>query len=230
MTLRRIAFAMLVIGAAGPALAEPVKDGDTISFIRDARYCEIIPVKREGFHLKATVYNTLGHNDCPPAIWEKIAEPAMKQRFDALTVLLNGPRHFVMDAISAGGATKSGETIEIDGMKLTERATIDLGLLDLLHRPYRETTIDRDTRYLFEAGKPVFMLETPDGKYVMQAYAQIADKTLTYDGLPGLGAKLKLPSGWRYTSIVPDKDLVLGAAGKATIIQDDLDNTYQKMD
>ena len=103
----------------------------------------------------------------------------MKQRFDALTVLLNGPRYFIMDSISGAGATKSGKTIDIDGLELTERATIDLGLLDLLHRPYREQTINRDTLYAFKAGSPVFLLEAPDGsRYVMQAYAQIVDKTL----------------------------------------------------
>jgi hypothetical protein len=29
---------------------------------------------------------------------------------------------------------------------------------------------------------------------------------------------------------VPDKDLVLSASGKAIVVQDDLDNTYQKLD
>jgi hypothetical protein len=29
---------------------------------------------------------------------------------------------------------------------------------------------------------------------------------------------------------VPDKDLILGAAGKAIVVQDGLDNTYQKVD
>jgi hypothetical protein len=64
----------------------------------------------------------------------------------------------------------------------------------------------------------------------MQAYAAIIDKTLTYGDLPKLGPKLKLPSGWTYSSTVPDKDLVLGASGKAIVVQDDLDNTYQKLD
>ena len=130
----------------------------------------------------------------------------MKQRFDALTVLLNGPRHFLMDSITASGATKTGETIEAGGLELTERATIDLGLLDLLHRPYREQTINRDTIYTFKAGRPVFMLEAADGsRYVMQAYAQIVDKTLNYADLPALGAKLKLPSGWRYLVVCPTR-------------------------
>jgi hypothetical protein len=216
---------------AGAAMSVPIIEGNAISGVRNTRYCEIIPVLREGLHLKATVYNTLGLNDCPASVWNAITEDAMKRRFGAITVLLNGPRFFLMDQITASGATKSGETIEVDGMKLTERATIDIGLLDLLHRPYREEIIDRDTVYLFKAGRPVFMLQAPDGsRYVMQAYAQIVDKTLTYDDLPALGAKLKLPSGWTYSPMVPDKDLILGAAGKATVVQDDLDNTYQKLD
>jgi hypothetical protein len=103
----------------------------------------------------------------------------MKQRFGALTVLLNGPRYFIMDSIAASGATKTGKTIEAGGgLKLTERATIDVGLLDLLHKPYREQTINRDTVYTFKAGRPVLMLKAADGsRYAMQAYAQIVDKT-----------------------------------------------------
>jgi hypothetical protein len=226
-----VALMVSLAGAVAAAQAQPVIEGNSITGTRDARYCEIIPVVRDGFHLKATVYNTLGLNDCPPAIWNDITEDAMKQHFDALTVLLNGPRHFLMDSIAAKGATKEGETIEVGGLKLTERATIDLGLLDLLHRPYREQTINRDTLYTFKAGSPVFTLEAADGsRYVMQAYSQIVNKDLSYADLPTLGAKLKLPSGWRYGSSVPDKDLVLGAAGKATVIQDELENTYQKVD
>jgi hypothetical protein len=232
--IRSITLAIVLnVGAFVPtaSAAEPVKVGDTMEGVRNARYCEIIPVVREGLHLKATVYNTLGHNDCPAKIWDGITDGAMKERFGALMVLMNGPRYFIMDEISASGASASGKTIEIDGMELTERASIDLGLFDLLHRPYRETTIDRDTVYRFKAGKPVFLLEGPDGsRYVMQAYAQIVDKTLTYDDLPGLGAKLKLPSGWRYSTMVPEQDIVAGAKGTATVVQDDLDNTYQKLD
>jgi hypothetical protein len=224
----------LLIGVlliAAGAHAEPVIGGNTIENVRNARYCESIPIVRDGFHLTATVYNTLGLNDCPAAVWNAITEDAMKQRFDALTVLLNGPRYFIMDSIAASGATKTGKTIEAGGLKLTERATIDVGLLDLLHRPYREQTINRDTVYTFKAGRPVFMLEAADGsRYAMQAYAQIVDKTLTYDDLPKLGAKLKLPSGWRYKSMTPEQDIVLGAQGTATVIQDELENTYQKLD
>jgi hypothetical protein len=234
--MRASALAAFVLGTACASAAEepaptPTISGNVIEGVRNARYCEIIPIVRDGLHLTATVYNTLGLNDCPAQVWATITEDAMKQRFGAVTVLLNGPRFFLMDSITASGPTKAGEQIEAGGLSLTERATIDVGLLDLLHRPYREQTINRDTIYRFKAGVPVFMLEAPDGsRYAMQAYAEIVDKTLTYVDLATLGARLKLPSGWRYTTMVPDQDLVLGAHGKATVIQDELENTYQKLD
>ncbi|MGC1351362.1 MAG: hypothetical protein WA858_16535, partial [Xanthobacteraceae bacterium] len=42
----------------------------------------------------------------------------------------------------------------------------------------------RETRYVFKAGKPVFLLVRPDGgRYAMQSYAQIIDKSLSYADL-----------------------------------------------
>jgi hypothetical protein len=64
----------------------------------------------------------------------------------------------------------------------------------------------------------------------MQSYAQIIDKSLSYDDLPALASRLKLPAGWRYEVMKPDTDHLLGAQGKATVVQDDLDDTYQKLD
>ena len=174
-----LVFAGVYASAAAKApKATPKIEGNTIEGVHNARYCEIIPIVRDGLHLTATVYNTLGLNDCPAQIWDSITEDTMKQRFGAVTVLLNGPRYFLMDSITASGSTKAGEKIEAGGLELT--ATIDVGLLDLLHRPYREQTISRDTVYRFKAGLPVHMLEASDGSpYAMQAYLQIVDKTLT---------------------------------------------------
>jgi hypothetical protein len=84
---------------------------------------------------------------------------------------------------------------------------------------------------VFRANQPVFLLVRPDGvRYAMQSYAQMIDKSLTYDDLPALASRLKLPAGWRYEVMKPDGDLLLGATGKAIVVQDDLDNTYQKLD
>jgi hypothetical protein len=226
------AAAAIIIAALAPAGAQTVDKGKhMIDGVRDARYCEIIPVARRGLRLVGTVYNTLGLNDCPPALWDKITEDAMRKRFRAIMVVLNGPRHFVMDAIGAEGDTATGATVDAGGLALTARATIKLRLADMRTKPYRERTVDRQTRYVFMAGRPVFLLVRPDGaRYAMQSYAEMADKSLSYAELPTLGSRLKLPAGWRYETMTPDADLVLGAQGKATIVQDDLDDTYQKLD
>ena len=51
-------LALLIFAAAAVAAkAQPVIEGNLITGTRDARYCEIIPIVREGFHLTATVYN-----------------------------------------------------------------------------------------------------------------------------------------------------------------------------
>lgn len=226
--------ANIVIAAATltPTAAQtPDTAKHMIEGVRDARYCEIIPVVRRGTRLVATVYNTLGLNDCPPAAWDRITAAPLRKRFGALKVLINGPRHFVMDEIAASGETAAGKTIEAGSLKLTARATINLGLADLRARPYRERTIARETRYVFRAGRPVFLLVRPDGvRYAMQSYAQIVDKTLSYADLPTLGARLKLPAGRRYEVMTPASDLVLDAQGQATVVQDDLDDTYQRLD
>jgi len=59
--------------APSPTIAaKQVREG-----VRDARYCEIIPVVRDGFHFVATVYNTLALNDCPATVWNAITEEEM---------------------------------------------------------------------------------------------------------------------------------------------------------
>ena len=232
LTMVSSAAILIVLLAIAQAAAQTVdKAKHMIEGVRDARYCEIIPVVRHGLRFVGTVYNTLGLNDCPPALWDKISEAALRKRFGAIIVVLNGPRHFVMDAIGAAGDTAAGATIDVGGLGLTARATIPLRLADMRTKPYRERTVDRETRYIFKAGRPVFLLVRPDGaRYAMQSYAETADKSLSYADLPTLGSRLKLPAGWRYDTMTPDADLVLGAKGKATIVQDDLDNTYQKLD
>jgi hypothetical protein len=226
-----VMLAAITVGIIPAAAQTPDKARHMIDGVRDARYCEIIPVVRRGVHLLATVYNTLGLNDCPSELWDKITEPAMKKRFGAFKVVLNGPRHFVMDAIAAAGDTAAGKTIDAEGLGLTARATINVGIAGLRAKPYGERAIDREARYVFRASQPVFLLVRPDGvRYAMQSYAQMVDKSLSYDNLPGLGSRLKLPAGWRYEVMKPDSDLLLGATGKAIVVQDDLDNTYQKLD
>ena len=68
--IRNAASAGLVLvascasAAAGAPVATSSIHGNVIEGVRNARYCEIIPIVRDGL----TVYNTLGLNDCPAKV------------------------------------------------------------------------------------------------------------------------------------------------------------------
>ena len=198
--------------------------------LRDLRYCELIVMKRDGISLQTTVYNTLGQNDCPAEAWQAITASAAETQFDALKVVLNGPRYWVLDGIQASGATAEGETVMVGGLGFTARAVLDLSLFDLRSKPYQERAVNRTTQWIYSAGKPMFLLQGPDGsKYAMQSYAQIVDKTQTYDDLASLAERLNLPAGWSFAVSIPAADMTYPATGQAIVVQDDLDNTYQKL-
>ena len=57
-----------------------------------ARYGEVLLVKGRLNHIEATVYNTLGLNDCPNDLWHALDPEAIKKAFGARAVILNGPR------------------------------------------------------------------------------------------------------------------------------------------
>lgn len=226
-------FALLVPLSGGAALAQqpaPELTPKLPAVLRDARYCELVAVHLTLDGLRASVFNTLGFDDCPADKWDALTRRELLAQFDTLAVVMNGPRHFIMDGISATGDTKTGEVITVGGIVMAKRAEVSLSLHQAMGPTYTEQTIDRTTTYRFDAGKPVFQLTAPDGAvYVMQSYAQIVDPALSYADLPGLGAKLKPPAGWSYSTRTPDTDLLLTAKGTAIVIQDELKNTYQKV-
>jgi hypothetical protein len=222
-------FSNSILAAASTTL---LVAGDTplamIDGVRDKRYCEFFVVKREEAHLEADVYNTLGLNDCPQEQWDAVDIGKLKASLGAVAIVRNGPRHFIMDKIASGDI--AGQVTDMQGLPMRFIARMHVPLLALLEKrsAYEVRTIERTTKFAFSAGKPVFELIDPTGRvYVMQAYAQIVDPNLTYGDLVGLGARLKLPEGWRYRSRTLADDLVATAGGQAQIVQDDLQNTYQ---
>jgi hypothetical protein len=227
-----------VLALAAPALAQdatPVAPPAAAAptDLRGTRYCEIIPVYRDGLSFRLEVYNTLGRNDCPLDVWTAIDPKALAKELGADEVVMNGPRFWVMDRIIAGGATKDGATRSFDGLEATQRATLTLPFRDIVFgsRPYSVKTVNRETTYVYDAGKPVYEIIDDTGRvYVMQTFAEIVDKTLTMDDLAGLGARLKLPDGWRYATRTLDSEMRLTASGEAFLIQDDLQNSYQRRD
>jgi haloalkane dehalogenase len=197
--------------------------------MRNARYGEIVPVTGGPIHFTGHVYNTLGLNDCPEAQWKALDPAQLRKQYHAWVVLLNGPRYFVMDSSSIANP---GAVATFGGIQARHLADVDLSLGMILKgraKPFTETTVLRTTRYVYKAGRPVYELTSPSGVvYVMQTYSLQVDPGLTEAQLPSLGSRLSLPSGWHYKVVTPKKDLVLATSGKAYVLQDNLENSYQR--
>lgn len=197
-----------------------------IEDLRGARYCEILLAQNRS---SLAVYNTIGLNNCPENIWNKITVNSVKKETGSSFVKLNGPRYWVIDGIKNSQLVNPEQKI-IDGLAMREAGVVDLGLLDMLRGsgPYREHHVNRQTTWIYKSGKPVYELINPKGQvFVMQSYS-VQKSPQTMASLSTLGSKLKLPKGWRYRTDVLRQNAELKAIdNKAVVIQDDFLNTYQ---
>lgn len=199
--------------------------------LRDVRYCEVIPVTREGRTLTAWVYNTLGLNDCPAAEWDALTEEEVNEAFGSVSAKLNGPRFWVLDQLVGSGSSATDDRFTFGGIEMELRASVDTDLREgtVGDEFYVPNEVHRDTVYTYEAGRPVYELTSPEGDvYIMQSYSQIEDETLTIDDLASLGSKLSLPDGWKYSTRTLVEDYELVTVGLAYVINDELYNSYQR--
>jgi len=215
--------AATVVSVAAVASAAGPRAG--VTGLHNARYCEIIELKGGPPNGSAVVWNTIGQDTCPAKIWNKLdAAKLAKERGDTL-VLLNGPRHFLMDSASA----VVGGHHTFHGLKTTKVATIPIRTAaDLNQTPYTDRTVKRNNVWAWKKGRTLFELVAPGGDvYVMQADSQIKDPKLTLAQLPALGRRLALPPGWKYRTRRLKHPYVMSVTHQATIIQDELQDTYQ---
>jgi hypothetical protein len=219
----RVAAVLAAVSAAA-AFASPASAA-SLDGLHDARYCEIIELKGAPPNASATVWNTIGLNKCPAAWWNAFDAGDLAKELGDTLVVLNGPRHFLMDSVTAS----PGRVRSFHGQRLRKVAAIPIRTTaDLARAPYTDRFIERDNTWRWQRGRRVYELVAPGGDvYVMQAYAQILDPSLTIGKLRTLGRRLDLPAGWRYRTRRLTRDLALGANGTATIVQDELQNTYQ---
>jgi hypothetical protein len=219
------AAVLLAAGAAALTSAAPATAA-SLGGLHDARYCEIIELEGAPPDATAVVWNTIGLNKCPAAWWNAFDAADLARELGATLVVLNGPRHFLMDSVTAS----PGRVRSFHGQRLRRVAELPIRTAaDLTRTPYTDRTVARGNTWRWKSGRRVYELVAPGGDvYVMQAYSQIVDPTQQIGDLRSLGPRLKLPEGWRYRTRVLRRPLAVGApGGKATIIQDELQNTYQ---
>jgi hypothetical protein len=198
-----------------------------ISDMRGVRYGEVLAVFVDGEQLRAEVYGTQMLNDCPQELWATLDAATIAAEMGATFVKLNGPRHWVLDGLGTKVAVIEPVLRDFNGLTMRRIATIDLGP-GFAAAPYTLRHVNRGAVFFWDAGKPVYELVDPDGTaYVMQARCIGVDPTLTEADLPGLGARLALPTGWAYRTRVLDEELVVDTTDHlATVVQDELENTY----
>ena len=198
-----------------------------------ARYGEVLLVTGRLNRIEATVYNTVGLNECPDDLWQALDTEAIKKAYRARAVILNGPRYFLMDKISI--ADPGQEIFDFGGLQMRRLATVPLKLTSVLgglrRQPYSEQPVRRTTVYIWDKGREVYELIAPDGtSYVMQSYSLQVDPTLTEAALPTLGDRLQLPEGWRYRARRLEEEWALQVDGEARVVQDELENSYQRVE
>ncbi len=197
------------------------------SSMRGKQYCEIILSKRVTNYV---IYNTLGVNDCPAKMWNKVTESQVKKETGSSFVYLNGLRYWVIDGFS--NSTENAAKRTINGIPMQHAGQLYIKWTNLLKAkyPYFRHEVQRQTTWLYEADKPVYeIIDNHGNVYVMQSYS-IRKKNQTASSLAELGTKLTLPSGWKFkTGVLKQAEAIKSTNNVAIILQDNFDNTYQKV-
>jgi len=240
-TLLVLASACLVAGPAAAADRKPIPTPAapkemTFRDLRAVQYCEVWLFKGTpeagiaGVYFNSSALNNQADkmDTCPPGVWAKITVESVVASYDVIAAYKNGPRGWTMDTVTI----PVGPVVNFEGLdtrwwgegRLPKGASLKVAHLE----PYQEVKSHRKSKFTFQKGKPLFILEDPSGTpWVMQAFGKIVDPSLSYDTLKDLGAKLKPPAGWKFRVAVLDKDLVLSTPqGYNWIVQDELQNTY----
>lgn len=207
-------------------LGDPVMSFEEVE---DARYCEVlIAYLQDDGSIVADVYNSLPFGTCPQELWAALDTTTLSEDFpDAISIRLNGPRYFLMqDMLTAPSQPSDPSVHDFGGIRMFKAATVVFN--PDAQNGYTPLTVNRDNTWRFRAGRRVHeLIDTEGNVYIMQAFSRIVDQTLTYYDLEELGTRLSLPGGWRYRVRVLEDNLDVQAIETATVLQDELQNTYQ---
>ncbi len=197
--------------------------------MRNVRYGEVLGVFVRGSDLYAEVWGTQMLHDCPLEWWNSLDPEALKTDLGALAIKMNGPRNWVLDGFGYKTAHIEPVIRDFNGLPMRRIATVEFepGAKPAT-APYEIRRVNRGAVFFWDAGTEVYELVRPDGEaYVMQALCTAVDPTIALENLSELGSKLALPEGWSYRTRILEEDLVVDTSDHlATVVQDELENTY----
>jgi hypothetical protein len=199
-----------------------------ITNLRDSRYCEVLIGNGSIFKkINMDVYNSIGLNDCPDEIWASLSANKIKKEIKSRFVKLNGPRFWVMDSMEA--SLINTDIVNFDGIEMRKAGIVAITFKDVFGKRhfYKERHVNRNSVWKFDKNQYIFELISQKNKvYVMQSYTTEV-LPLTIKDLVALSEKLKLPKGWKYQARLLKEPLAIPIPNhQATVIQDDLHNSY----
>ena len=205
----------------------------TFDNARGSRFCELFFIEVKGDMKELHVYNPTGlnnmaetHDSCPDGMVNNVDMAALVAYFKLDGIYYNKPRYWILDKITLPVGAKRN----FDGMEWYWMASSNMPA-ETEMKPgfltYKRVPVERKSTLVFRAGKPVFLLDDPEGKvWVMKTYRDAHGQS--YDTLKDLASRYEsLPEGYSFRVEVLEKNLVLKpTGGLTTMMQDDFENTF----
>jgi hypothetical protein len=181
----------------------------------------------------ADFYNSTGTDICTPEKFAALDKAKIKEETGAREVFLNPSRRWTFDQLDV---YEDGIERTFGGIKMTWMGVVPVEELEkaVTKGHYNPGYIFRDNQYTFKKGREIYLLDAPDGEvFVMQSFSNYKQQKVTLANARDLGSVLTLPPGWKFRSVVLDRDLIVNQKrtnGLAHVFQDDMLNAYQGSD
>lgn len=186
----------------------------------------------------AGIWNTTLYNhkakdsrdSIPEALFKNYSDEQAAREYGAEKVWMEPARVWTHDRFRI----YRGTTVRnFAGLDTAWGASLPASVIGREVRTYYVTSVIRDSTFWYDAGKPIWVLDAPDGNtYVNQS---VTDASGGYEGLDTLGKRfVKLPKGWRFRKVVlGDTPLTINGItsddGKENVwkvMQDEFHNAY----
>jgi len=187
--------------------------------------------------LVAECYNTMfsskgvpaSKDTAPQALVAGLDLERIAKEHGVLKASLNGPKIWFPD----WAEIEVGKERDFNGMGASWLAQLNMSDFSFESNvPYKPTTIKRTSKWGWNKGTTVLLLDDAEGNtWVMKGFQLGLKPQYTYEQFVAAGAGnfKKLPPGWKYRVKTLDRDLIeIPEGGVATIMPDEFFNVYDK--
>jgi hypothetical protein len=202
--------------------------------VRPYRFCEVALITGTSqSNAIAEFYNSTGVDDPSPERFAALDSAKIVKGNDVRAAFLNPVRYWMMDEfwVYEAGVDRTFGDIKMTWMGVVPVSELEKGVSKGHYVP---GYIFRNTQYKFNKGSEIYILDAPDGEvFVMQSFTNYVQKKVDVNHISELGPLLHLPQGWKFRSVVLDRDLIVNQDKTnhlAHVFQDDLKNAYQGSD